>query len=168
MWKAPLFWQPGKCVYFFAQRFVEASCSLGIQWADCYICLTLSNKWVQKIKGQYMPGSTFWTIKYMNGYVLSKVRYMNGVDFEILAHTPVLIYPQVTPTPTPHEDAHCKVTVQSYQGLHWELTEMLTFAKYWQRKPWSDCCSCMFARKKIPGKFYKLISVWMDKTHKPH
>ena len=31
---------------FFAQRFVEAACSLGIQWADCYICPTTSNKWV--------------------------------------------------------------------------------------------------------------------------
>ena len=32
---------------FFAQRFFEAACSLDIQWIDCDICLTTSNKWVQ-------------------------------------------------------------------------------------------------------------------------
>ena len=68
------------------------------------ICLTTSNKWVQKIKGQYMKRSTFWIIKYMNGPVFSKVRYMNGVGFEILARTPVpqlsLSYrPNSTPPP---------------------------------------------------------------------
>ena len=42
-----------------------------------------------KVKGQYMNGSTFWTIKYMNGSVFSMARYMNGVGFEILARTPV-------------------------------------------------------------------------------
>ena len=30
----------------FAERFVKGACSLGIQWLDCYICLTTSNKWV--------------------------------------------------------------------------------------------------------------------------
>ena len=38
-----------------------------------------------KVKGQYVNGSTFWTMKYMNGSIFSKARYMNGVDFEILA-----------------------------------------------------------------------------------
>ena len=56
MWKAPLFWHPGKCVYFFAQRFVKAACSLGIQGTDCYICLTTSNKWVSKSKGSIWIG----------------------------------------------------------------------------------------------------------------
>ena len=37
---------------FFVQKFFEATCSLGIQWIDCYIYLTTSNKWVQKTKGQ--------------------------------------------------------------------------------------------------------------------
>ena len=42
-----------------------------------------------KVKGQYMNGSTFWTIKYMNGSVFSKVKYMNGVGLEMLACTHV-------------------------------------------------------------------------------
>ena len=58
IWKAPLFW----CIPVHAHIFrSEATCSLGIQWIDCYICLTTSNE-VQKIKGQYMNGSTFQTI----------------------------------------------------------------------------------------------------------
>ena len=42
-----------------------------------------------KVKGHHMNGSTFWTIKYINGSVFffSKARYMNGVGFEILAYT---------------------------------------------------------------------------------
>ena len=36
-----------------------------------------------------MNRSTFWMIKYMNVSVFSKAKYMNGVDFEILARTPV-------------------------------------------------------------------------------
>ena len=46
----------------FVQRFSEAACFLGNQLIDCGICLTTSNKWLQKIKGQYMNGSTFQTI----------------------------------------------------------------------------------------------------------
>ena len=48
-----------------------------------------------KVKGQYMNGSIFWTIKYMNESVFSKARYMNGVGFEILARTPV---PHLSPS----------------------------------------------------------------------
>ena len=73
---------------FFVQRFFKAACSLVIQWIDCYICLTTSNKCVQKIKGQYM-----------NGSVLLKARYMNGVGFEILVRTPA---PQLPSPPPPH------------------------------------------------------------------
>ena len=47
----------------FVQKFSEAACSLGIQGIDCDICLTTSNKMVQKkFKGQYMNGSIFQTI----------------------------------------------------------------------------------------------------------
>ena len=81
----------------FAHRFFEAACSLGIQWIDCDICLTTSNKWVQKIKD--MNRSTFRMIKYMNGSVFSKTRNMNGVGFEILART---LLPQVPPLPSSH------------------------------------------------------------------
>ena len=95
---------------FFVQIFFEAtcSCSLGIQWNDCYICLTTSNKWVQNIKGRYMNGSAFQLIKYMNGSIFSKARHMIGVGFEILARTPTKNpyhnYPQAThniPPPLP-------------------------------------------------------------------
>ena len=41
---------------FFVQRFFEATCSLGIQWLDCYICLSASNKWVQWSKGSIWMG----------------------------------------------------------------------------------------------------------------
>ena len=57
IWKVPLYMH-----IFFVQRFIEATCSQGIQWTDRYICLTTSNKWVQKVKGQYMNGSTFQMI----------------------------------------------------------------------------------------------------------
>ena len=98
---------------FFAQRFFNATCSLGIQWIDCDVCQKTSNKWVQKIKGQYMNRSTFWMIEYMNGPVFSKARYMNGVDFEILARTTV---PQLPPSypatlPPPSIPQPCFITV---------------------------------------------------------
>ena len=103
--KGPIFLTTWYIHIFFAQRFFEVACSLGIQWTDCDICLTTSNKWVQKINGQYMNRSTFWMIKYMNGSVFSKARYMNGVGFEMLARTPVsqlpLRYPFRPPPPPP-------------------------------------------------------------------
>ena len=46
--KAPIFLTSWYMHIFFAQRFFEAACSLGIQSIDCDICLTTSNKWVQK------------------------------------------------------------------------------------------------------------------------
>ena len=103
--KSPTFLTSWYLHIFFAPRFFDATCSLGIQWTDCDICLTTSNKWVQKIKGQYMNRSTFWMIEYMNGSVFSKARHMNGVDFEILARTPVPqlppSYPATPPPPPP-------------------------------------------------------------------
>ena len=103
--KGPIFLTSWYIHIIFAQRLFEASCSLGNQWIGCDICLTTSNKWVQKSKGS-MNRSTFWMIKYMNGsffLVFPKSRYMNGVGFEILARTPVpklpLSYP---PPPLPH------------------------------------------------------------------
>ena len=103
--KGPIFLTFWYMHIFFAQRFFKAACSLGIQCIDCDICLTTSNKWVQKIKGQYMNRSTFWISKYMNGSFFLKARYMNGVSFEILARTPVpklpLSYPPPPPPPHP-------------------------------------------------------------------
>ena len=81
--------------------FAEAACPLGITWIDCDICVTISKKWVQKIKEQYMNRSAFWMIKYMNGSIFSKARYMNGVGFEILARSPVPKLPLLLPLPPP-------------------------------------------------------------------
>ena len=46
-----------------------------------------------------MNRSAFWMNKYMNGSVFSKARYMNGVDFEILARSPVPKLPLSYPPP---------------------------------------------------------------------
>ena len=95
MWRAPDFWHPGICVFFF-----EAACSLGIQWTDCRICLTTSNKWVQKIKGQYMNRSTFRTIRsiWMGPFFRRPAIWMGLVSKYRLAH-PYHNYPLVTPSP---------------------------------------------------------------------
>ena len=99
--KGPTFLTSWYIHIFFTKRLFEAACSLGIQWIDCDICLTTSNKWVQKIEGQYMNRSTFRIIKYMNGSVFLKARYMNGVGLEILARTPVPQLPPSYPLPPP-------------------------------------------------------------------
>ena len=101
IWKAPFFfWCIRHMHISFVQRFSEAACSLGTRWIDCDICLTTSNKWVQKIKGQYMHGLTFQSVLYMNGSIFSKSKYMNGLGFEILARTPVPHLPLSHPSPT--------------------------------------------------------------------
>ena len=100
LWKAPLFWHPGICTYFLLRDFSRLLVLLVFN-EFCDICLTTSNKWVQKIKGQYMNRSTFRVVKYMNGSVFSKARYMNGVDFEILARTPIPQLPSSYPCPPP-------------------------------------------------------------------
>ena len=46
--KGPTFLTSWYMHIFFVQRFIEAACSLVIQGSDCDICLTTSNKWVQK------------------------------------------------------------------------------------------------------------------------
>ena len=46
----------------FHSEMFEAACSLGIQWIGCFICLTTSNKWVQKINVQNMNVSTIQMI----------------------------------------------------------------------------------------------------------
>ena len=101
--------------WFFAQRFFEVACSLGIQWIDCAICLTTSNKWVQKIKGQYMNRSTFRMIKYINS-VFSKARYMNGVGFEKLTRTPSPPPPPPAHTHTPPQTCRWSINYQLNRG----------------------------------------------------
>ena len=60
--KGPTFSDIPVYAHIFHSESFEAACSLGIQCIDCIICLTTSNKWVQKVNGQYMNGSTFQTI----------------------------------------------------------------------------------------------------------
>ena len=97
---------------FLLRDFFEAACSLLIQWIYCDICLTTNNKWVQKIKGQYMNRSIFRMIKYLNGSFFSKASYMNGVGFERLARTPVPQLPPLlhtlTPPPPPPPPIPCE------------------------------------------------------------
>ena len=118
--KGPIFLTSWYMHIFFAQRFFEAALSLGITWTDCDICVINSEKWVQKVKGQYMNRSTFWMLKYMNGSVFSKARYMNGVGFEKLAHTPVpklpLSYPPPPPPPPHHRWMSQSAFIFSYVG----------------------------------------------------
>ena len=84
-WKAPFFWQLAWYIHiFFAQRFFEAACSLGIQLIDRDICLTTSNKWVQK--NQW---AVYELVNILDDQVYEWARYMNGVGIEMLARTPV-------------------------------------------------------------------------------
>ena len=86
---------------FFVQRFF--SLLVLLVFNELTAMLTTSNKWVQKIKGQYLNGSTFQTIWYMNGSIFSKARYMIGVGFEILpgSNTRTTITPTLPPPPSP-------------------------------------------------------------------
>ena len=101
--KGPIFLTSWYMHIFFAQRFFEAAYPLGITWIDYDICVIISKKWVQKIKGQYMNRSPFWMIMYMIGSIFSKARYMNGVGFEILGRTSVPKLPLSYPPP-PHPE----------------------------------------------------------------
>ena len=92
--KGPIFLTSWYMHIFFAQRFFEAAC-FGIQWIDYDICLTTSNKWVQKSKGSIWIGQHFrWSSIWM-GPFFSKASYMNVVGFEIMARTPAPKLPQV-------------------------------------------------------------------------
>ena len=67
---------------FFTQRFFEAACSLGIQWIDCDICLTTSNKWVQKSKGsiwirQHFGWSSIWMGPFFSDIWMGYSRFWN-------------------------------------------------------------------------------------------
>ena len=46
--KGPSFLTSRYTRIFFDVKFLEPACSLGIQWIDCDICLTTSNKWIKK------------------------------------------------------------------------------------------------------------------------
>ena len=97
--KGPIFLTSWSIHIFFAQRFFEAVCSLGIQWIDCDICLTTSNKWVQTSKDSIWIGQHF-----RRSSISSKARYMNGVGFEILTRTLIPQSPlssHLPPLPTP-------------------------------------------------------------------
>ena len=94
---------------WYTHIFFEAAYPLGITWTDCDICLTTSKKWVQKIKGQYMNGSTFWMIKYMNGSVFFKGqvyewgRFWNTGSQTRTPKLPISYHPHPPPPPLPSE-----------------------------------------------------------------
>ena len=58
---------PGICTYFSFRDFSRLLVLLVFN--ELIAIFVYSNKWVKKIKGQYMNGSTFQTISYMNGSV---------------------------------------------------------------------------------------------------
>ena len=99
--KGPTF--PGIPVYahIFHSEIFEAACSLGIQWFDCIICLTTSNKWVQKNNQRAVYD---WVI-ISDDLVYEGVRFFKGHAYEwgrfrnTGSHT--RNYPQVTPPPPP-------------------------------------------------------------------
>ena len=99
-----------------------------------YLCNN-QQKWVQKIKGQYMNRSTFWMIKYMNGSVFSKARYMNGVGFEILARTPVpklpLSYPPHPPSPPPPPEMRTAKARAVWSGALLSALKIILICLFW-------------------------------------
>ena len=89
---------------FFVQRFFEAACSLGIQWTDCNICLTTSNKWVQKLKdciwmGQHFRRPSIWMSPFFKGQVYEWVRFRNTGPNTCTTITPKLPPPPPPPLP---------------------------------------------------------------------
>ena len=75
IWKAPLF----RCIIFCSEVF-QTACSLGIQWIDCDICLTTSNKWVQKSKGSiwmHFRQSSIWIGPFIQCQVYEWGRFRN-------------------------------------------------------------------------------------------
>ena len=92
---------------FFAQIFFEAACSLGIQWIDCDICLTTSNKWVQKSKGSIWIGQHFgWSSIWMGPFFQRLGIWMGKILKYWLAH-PYHNYLRSPPPPLPtHTRTH--------------------------------------------------------------
>ena len=86
-------------VYIFRSEIFEAACSLGIQWIDCDICLTTSNKKKKKLKRAVYEKINILDDQLYEWVCFSKARYMNEVDFEVLTRTPV---PHLPPS-YPHE-----------------------------------------------------------------
>ena len=102
MWKAPLFWHPGICVYFRSEIFWGCLFSLYSMTWLWYLSST-SNKWEYKIKGQYMNMSTFLTIKYMKGSIFFKGQVYEWDRFRNSgSHTCTTITHKLRPyTPSP-------------------------------------------------------------------
>ena len=76
----------------------EAACSLSIQWIDWYICLTTSNKWVQKkSKGSIWMGQHFRRFSIWMGPFLQRPGIWLGWVSKYWLEHPYYKYPQVTP-----------------------------------------------------------------------
>ena len=98
----------------FIQKLSETACSLGTQWIDRDICLTTSNKWVQKkSKGSIWMGQHFRRSSIWMELFFAKARYMNSVMFRNLARRPVTqlsLPPHSLPLP-PHPPPRMYVAV---------------------------------------------------------
>ena len=103
MWKAPFFWH----TYFSLREFSRLLVLLvfNIQWIDCDICLTTSNKWVQKSKGSIWIGQHFrrWG------------RFWNAGS-----HTRTTITPVTPPPPPPPPPYHPRV-IGCFTGVFFVL-----------------------------------------------
>ena len=104
--KAPFFWHPGICTYFFAQRFFEAAYPLSITWIDCDICVTTSKKWVQKKKskgsiwiGHHFGWSSIWMCPFFQ-----RPGYEWGRFWNTGSHTRKFYPPPPPPPPAPEAD----------------------------------------------------------------
>ena len=97
-WKASPFSDIPVNAHIFHSGIFEAPCSLGIQWIYCNICLTTSNKWVQKNQRAVHEWVNISDDLVYEWVRFSKARYMNGVGFETLARTPV---PKLSPSYLP-------------------------------------------------------------------
>ena len=107
IWLAPFFWisiwkahfsDVSRYVHIFLFRdFFEATCSLGIQWTDCYICLSTSNKWVQKSKGSIWMGQHFRRSSIWMGPFFQRPGIWLGKVSKYWLEHPYHNYPQVTP-----------------------------------------------------------------------
>ena len=129
--KGPIFTTSWYMHIFYTQRFFKAALSSWYYMNWLIFVYQTSNEWVQKVKGQYMNRSTFWTIKYMDGSVFSKARYMNGVSFKTLARTPVpklpLSYP---PPPPPEKNSNNYDNTRQHVYLFQNVTELFSLVGF--------------------------------------
>ena len=106
---------------FFVQRFFEAAYCLGIQWIDCYICLSTRNKWVQNQRAVYewvniSDDQVYDWVRFFKGHVYEWGRFRNTGSNTRAIITPKL--PPSTSTPPPSHHHHENWTVSCCQIIN--------------------------------------------------